>query len=283
VDNETTVEIHETLATSGLPQQRSLVKLLYHSTVTRLNNAMQKRMKFLTVVHSLSHLEHLTSPNKDLTLRRKALAQADNLADAGHQANLKKHDPSGIENYGLHIRGVLVEKASKSPFAHIQMLARKDLLYVRRLEGAVHKTSPNPGWFTGGRKWPTFLRTFRHKLITQRLPTAHNRAYRSDAEDGTQVNPWCPRCMDIGSFVQETHIHLLTCPCTFRNRLKLEKAINNECKQYFKPQSLNPELDHHSEDEIISDMGSTWDITDAWKGITTDKYGRSTTIDTGTL
>jgi hypothetical protein len=69
--------------------------------------------------------------------------------------------------------------------------------------------------------------------------------------------------MDIGSFVQETHINLLTCPCTSRNRLKLEKAINNECKLYYKPQSLSPERDHHSEEEIISDMGSTWDITDA--------------------
>ena len=280
VDNETAIDIHDTLAATGLPQQRSLVKLPYHSTVTRLYNAMQKRTTFLTVTHTLSHLEHLSSPDHDLNHRRKALAQADTLADEGHSSNSPIQDPSGTENYGLRIRGVLVEKASKSPFAHIQMLARKDTLYARRLEGAVHKTSPNPGWSTGGRKWPTFLRSFRHKLITQRLPTAHNRAYRGDSEEGTQVNPWCPRCMETGSFVQETHLHLLTCPCTSRQRLKLEKAINNECKQYYHPQSLNPTLDHLTEEEIISEMGSSWDITDAWKNVSIDKHGRSTTIAT---
>ena len=161
------------------------------------------------------------------------------------------------------------------------MMTRKELLYTKRLEGATHKTGPNPGWSTGGRKWPTFLRNFRHKLITRRLPTAHNRAFRGDSENGVQINPWCPRCMDIGDFNQETHEHLLTCPCTLKQRLKLAKSINNDCKQYYKPSAVTPTLDSNEEEEIVADMGSSWDTTEAWKSVSADKHGRERTIDTG--
>jgi hypothetical protein len=85
-DNVTAIDIHDTLASSGLPQQRALVKLPYHSTIVRLYNAMQARGHFLDVQHTLSHLEHRSSPNQDLTERRKALAAADNQADKGHHA-----------------------------------------------------------------------------------------------------------------------------------------------------------------------------------------------------
>ena len=80
-DNETAIDIHDTLASSGLPQQRSLVKLPYHSTIARLYNAMQTRGKFLDVRHTLSHLEHRVSPDPDLNERRKSLAAADSEAD----------------------------------------------------------------------------------------------------------------------------------------------------------------------------------------------------------
>jgi hypothetical protein len=87
--------------------------------------------------------------------------------------------------------------------------------------------------------------------------------------------------MDIGDFKQETHLHLLTCPCTSRNRLKLAKTINNDCKQYYKPEAVTPNLDFTEEEEIIAGMGSSWDTADAWKGVTADKHGLERTIDTG--
>jgi hypothetical protein len=203
-DNLTAIEIHETLATSGLPSQRQLMKMTYHSTIVRLYNAMQARGKFLNVQHTLSHLEHIPTEDADLSARRRVLAKADKQADLGHEALYPILDNSGIEAFALYIHGNLVEKGAKSPFATIQSTARRELLYLRRLEGANHRAEPNPGWSTGGRSWPSFLRSFRHKLVTQRLPTSHNRAYRGDKENGTQVNPWCPNCLAIGSCAQET-------------------------------------------------------------------------------
>jgi hypothetical protein len=78
--------------------------------------------------------------------------------------------------------------------------------------------------------------------------------------------------MDTGDFNQETHLHLLTCPCTLKNRLKLAKTINNDCKQYYKPIAVTPTLDSNEEDEIIADMGSSWDTTEAWKSVSADKH-----------
>ena len=103
---------------------------------------MQTRGKFLDVRHTLSHLEHRVSPDPDLNERRKSLAAADSEADRGHHALHAIQDPSGIESFALYVQGTLVEKASKTPFKHLQMRTRKELLYTKRLEGATHKTGP---------------------------------------------------------------------------------------------------------------------------------------------
>jgi hypothetical protein len=115
-DNLTAIEIHETLAASGLPSQRQLMKMTYHSTIVRLHNAMQVRGKFLNVQHTLSHLEHIPTYDADLYVRRRALAKADKQADLGHEALHSISDKSGIEAFALYIHGNLVEKGAKSPF-----------------------------------------------------------------------------------------------------------------------------------------------------------------------
>jgi hypothetical protein len=175
----------------------------------------------------------------------------------------------------------LVEKAAKTPFARIQIEARKTLLYARHLEGANHRAGTNPGWNTGGRQWPNFLRIFRHKLITQRLPTAYNRARRGDMENGTLVNPWCPLCATTGTFTIETHEHLLTCPCKTRERLKLARSINNNCRPYYQPKQIHAPLDNDIEEEIMAHNGMTWDTTEGWQSHMTDKHGRKTPIAQG--
>ena len=47
IDNETALDIHNALAMTGLPPQRKLMQMPYHSTIVRLHNAMQKRETFL--------------------------------------------------------------------------------------------------------------------------------------------------------------------------------------------------------------------------------------------
>jgi hypothetical protein len=251
VDNETAIAIHNELATSGLPPQRALMRLLYHSTIARLYTAMQQRKRFLDIVHTLSHLDHESTDDSDLKTRREALARADKQADEGHRVTSHVLDPSGVEDYALRIHGELVEKTATSPFAHIQSTKRMRQLYARSLDGDNHKTGITPGWKTGGKQWPSFLNKFRHKLVTQRLPTAHNRARRGDTEDGIHVNPWCPLCLAEGTCVQETHDHLLTCPCSTRYHIQLSRKINNDFKQYYHPTALTALLDESEEQDIL--------------------------------
>ena len=281
VDNETAIDIHTTLNRSGLPSQRELMKLAYHSTIVRLHAAMQSRGTSLTVVHTLSHLEHQHTSDPDLAARRHALAKADSQADLGHKNRYAISDDSGIEAFALHINGILVEKGAKTPFASIQMAARKKLLYARYMEGANHRVGKNPGWSTGGRQWPSFLRVFRHKLVTQRLPTAKNRAFRGDTENGTVVNPWCPHCLALGDCNIETHIHFLTCPCTKRSRLQLQRAVNNECRRMYQPKHINTLYEAETESTVMSHSGIPWTATEGWKSYTEDKHGRKSTIATG--
>jgi hypothetical protein len=195
------------------------MQLPYHSTILRLHIAMQQRTTFLDIVHTLSHLEHEKTDDIDLSSRRQALAHADKQADDGHQASTYILDPSGVEDFALHIE--LVEKTASSPFGNIQSLKQMNQLHFRSLEEANHRAGPFPGWKTGSRQWPAFLRKFRHKLLTQRLPTSQNRALRGDTEDGLPVSSWCPLCLEEGSCIRETHEHLLTCPCTTQARFKL--------------------------------------------------------------
>ena len=281
VDNLTAIDIHDMLAASGLPSQRQLMKMAYHSTIVRLDKAMQTRGTFMDVQHTLSHLEHVKTADDDLSARRKALAKADKQADHGHAATHPIADESGTEAFALYIQDSLVEKGAKSPFALIQMTARRQLLYNRRMEGANHRIGNNPGWSTGGRSWPTFLRNFRHKLVTQRLPTAHNRAHRGDTENGSLVMPWCPHCLETGTCTQETHLHMLTCPSTPRRGLQLSRAINNDCRQIYQPQSLIDTLTPEQERMIMRESAISWDITPGWESHTTDKHGRESNISSG--
>ena len=113
VDNETAIDIHENLAKSGILSQRDLMKIAYHSTIVRLHAAMQSRGAFLTVVHTLSHLEHRHTTDPDLAARQQTLAKADAQADFRHKTRYSISDDSEIEAFALHMDGILVEKGPK--------------------------------------------------------------------------------------------------------------------------------------------------------------------------
>ena len=94
----------------------------------------------------------------------------------------RKHSPS--EQITL-----LSKKKVKTAFSPGQHNRRRNALCELRMEGANHRAEDTPGWTTGSRSWPSYLRTFRHKLYTQRLPTAYNRCRRGDTEDGEPIMP----------------------------------------------------------------------------------------------
>ena len=282
VDNMTAIDIHSMLQTSGLPPSRSLINKHYHSSIARLHTAMITRGTPLSIIHTLSHLEHTVSKSPSLKGRRDALANADNTADRHHSSEPIPHDRTGDEPYPLTIHGEVVEKKSKTPFPTIQMRLRRDLLYTKKMEGANHRTGASPGWATGSKHWPTHLTTFRHKLITMRLPNAHNRSARQDTENGTIVNPWCPRCLDDGVMTTETTEHqLYTCPHVQSNHLQLARTINNQFRTCSNPTPCHPPISEEALDRLIYASNIEWESTPGWVSSTSDKHGRETVVSRG--
>jgi hypothetical protein len=77
------------------------------------------------------------------------------------------------------------------------------------------------------------------------------------------------------------HDHLLTCPCTSRDRFKLARQINNDCRHYYQPKSISAPLAYDEEGEIMDNAGISWDTTDGWESHMTDKHGRKTVVAKG--
>ena len=279
VDNKGTVDIHDHMVRHGLRSDKSLLKQHYHSSIRRLHAAMNARGTPLTVVHTLSHLEHIETSDLDLRERREALSTADAAASDAHDAHLLPVDTSGDEPFPLFIQDVIVEKTVPSPFALIQRNKRIASLYERKMEGSNARAGTTPTWSSGRRSWPTYLRTFAHKLWTKRLPTAYARTRRGDTEDGEPVMPWCPHCLQDGNFTAETQEHLIqTCPHLTNSRFKLARTLNNIFRESAQPQAITPRLTEADEFEHLENIGIGWDITQGWTAHTTDKHGRESLI-----
>ena len=239
VDNLGAVDTHEHLIRHGIQCNRKLVQNHYHTTIKRLHRAMRTRGKPLTVVHTLSHLEHVQTNDLKLKARRWALAAADKAAGESHNLDMIIPDITCIEAFPLYINGERVEKTPDTPFAVIQRNKRINQLYDRKMEGENAHSGQTPSWGTGRRNWPQHLRSFAHKLWTKRLPTAQNRAKRGDTEDDKPVMPWCPHCLQHGDTTVETHRHLLEqCPSLHASRYKLARTINNIFRDSAAPTAL---------------------------------------------
>ena len=282
VDNMTALDIHERLAASGLPPNRQHVQHHYHSTITRLHLAMQRRGAFLATCHTLSHLEHKISRDTDLNARRAALAGADKAADEAHDLLSAIRDDKGIEAFPLRIKDVLVEKSAASPFTEIQRQTRLKQLYSRSMEGANARAGSIPNWSSGSKVWATHLRNFRHKLWTKRLPTAYNRSRRGDTEDGVAIMPWCPECLKNNMANLETHEHLIhTCPFRNASHYKLARTLNNNFRLDAAPTLISPLMQASDVTELLQLAQLQWNSTPGWESHTTDKHGRTSTIRTG--
>ena len=277
VDNLGAVDIHNRLLTHGLPCNRALMHLNYHTTIKRLHNAMLTRGRPLQVVHTLSHMENTKTNDTQLHARRRALAVADTAAGESHGLEPITPDNTFIEAFPLYINGVRVEKTADTPFAKIQRDTRLHQLYERKMEGANARTGTLPTWGTGRRTWPHYLRTFAHKLWTKRLPTAHNRAKRGDTEDDVPVMPWCPHCLKQGDTNLETHTHLMeTCPSLATSKYKLARTINNIFRTSAAPTPIAPPIPLTEEEGHLETIGVDWSHTTGWETHTTDKHGRET-------
>ena len=282
VDNQTAIDIHNRLTRAGLPKQRDLMHMHYHSTIARLYSAMLARGKWITITHTLSHLEKTRTGDPDLHGRRQALAMADHKAGQCHDLQSLFVDTSGNEDFVLKTDNATVEKKSKTAFAHGQRIRRLSHLCGLKMEGANHRAGATPGWTTGSRSWPSFLRTFRHKLYTQRLPTAHNRSRRGDTEDGEPIMPWCPRCLSNGNANIETTEHLLsTCPHNALSTLVLSRTLNNIFRSHTNPVPLHPPMDYTDEMSTFEQADIDLDSNPGWKSAMQDKHGRETTFSQG--
>jgi hypothetical protein len=96
---------------------------------------MRTRGKPLTVVHTLSHLEHVQTNDLKLKARRWALAAADKAAGESHTLDMIIPDITCIEAFPLYINGERVEKTTDTPFAVIQRNKRITQLYDKKMEG----------------------------------------------------------------------------------------------------------------------------------------------------
>ena len=188
-------------------------------------------------------------------------------------------DTTGLEPFPLVTPEGTLEK-SAGPYLGIRHESRwRDRLHGKRMEGALHRTTSIPSWKTGSRSWPDHLRIFRHKLITNRLPTAAERHSRGDVEDDLPVPSTCPICSQHGSHITETQTHVLdSCPHIQHRHHIIERSINNTFRQFTQPTPIHT----HNYDPYDQLVPST-DIEelDGWENTTTDKHGRSSTIAQG--
>ena len=152
----------------------------------------------------------------------------------------------------------------------------QDRLHSKRMEGALHRTTPIPRWKTGSRSWPDHLRIFRHKLVTNRLPTAAERHSRGDVEDDLRVPSTCPFCSQYDSHITETQMHMLdTCPHVQHRHHIISRSINNTFRQYTQPSPMHTH-DTDPYDQLLKSIDI--EELDGWENATTDKQGCSRTI-----
>ena len=278
VDNETAILLHDIILHRGLTDHY-LAKQPYRATLVRLSHAIATRGASLPIEHTHSHLEHTFTPDESLEQRRLALAAADAAADIAHTLPTLPFDTTGLELFPLSTPDGTLEKLAGPYLGLCHELRWRARLHARRMEGAIHRSTPIPRWKTGSRSWPDHLRIFRHKLITNRLPTAAERHSRGDREDGLPVSSTCPTCDQHGSHITETQTHVLdSCPHIQHRHTIISRSINNTFRQFTQPAPL-----HKHDTDPYDQLLRVIDIEelDGWESITTDKHGRSRTIAKG--
>jgi hypothetical protein len=124
-------------------------------------------------------------------------------------------------------------------------------------------------------KLPTFLLSFRAKLILNRLPTRQERSRRGDKHtDGSPVALHCPHCPTE----TETHEHaLINCSHHAFNRLQLlyevTLSIRNTTSTLYKQGMQDAGRISALLDQTTA---PTFLLTDGWRTWYTDKHGRNT-------
>jgi hypothetical protein len=232
VDNTAAIHLHNTIVAEGL-NDRSLLRQPYKTTIIRLANAMKARGALLQITHPHSHLEHKHSTNDNLNERRQALAGADAAADVAHASEILPYNTEGVENFPLITPLGILEKAATTYLKGSCESRWGSRLSNKTIEGALHRAHTPSQWPSGSADWPDYLRIFRHKLWTDRLPTAAERHKRGDQKNGELVPPHCPHCLLGVEPVAETQTHLLhTCLAALHRAHILNRDINNLFRKY---------------------------------------------------
>ena len=124
--------------------------------------------------------------------------------------------------------------------------------------------------FSDRADWPGYLRIFRHKLWTDRLPKAAERHKRGDLENGELVPPHCPHCPLV--VVAETQTHLLhTFPAAMHRAHILNRDINNLFRKYTEPYVPHSTIDVP---QWATQANITLEREDRWTSGIADKHDR---------
>ena len=281
VDNLEAVLIHHRLKYNAYNRER-YINTAYRGTIRRLSKAMEDRGTFLNVIHTHSHLEHLTTEDTDLNHRRQILALADKAADKGHYRSPdpihKLNDP-----YPLQMGEWKTEKAVINILKEQCFNLWEEELQLRTMEGSNQRTAPIPKWDLQLSTWQDHLVRFRNKLWTQRIPTNETRAQRKDQVNGTHIQRWCQICKIHNKDEVETQLHLLhTCPHAQARKDLLHRKINLLFSQY----RTLPE-NHRNIGDTLNNLlnqttlDETLVLTEGWRSSNKDKLGRESLVKRG--
>ena len=272
-DNEAAVRAHKTIFYHAQKSTRKWARTDYRTALDRLHQAIQNRGSRIQVVHTHSHLEDTPTDDVDLQTRRNTLAAADTQADLAHTLPAMRLDASPREMFRVHNAYGPLEKNVGAATVSTLHLRCTNQLQKLKMEGRMIRTVESAVKLSTRCTLPTFLLSFRTKLILNRLPTRQERSRRGDTHaDGSPVDPQCPHCpTEI-----ETHEHaLIHCPHHAANRLQLLYKVNSDIRATTSTLYKQGMQDAGRLSELLDHtVAPTFLLTEGWQTRYTDKHGR---------
>ena len=280
-DNEAAVKAHLTSrAHAGLGARR-WAAVEYRVTLDRLHQAISSRNgRPITVVHTHSHLENVSTPDTDLHTRRQLLAIADFQADKAHTLPAVQCGTSMRELFTVHGPHGPLEKNVGHGTLKTLTARRTNALENLPMEGALLRANPDRHNTASKSSLPDHLLIFRTKVILNRLPTRQERHRRGDTHaDGTHIEATCPNC----AHPIEDHLHAIAdCPHLLHHAAQLAFDINNTIRTTSSTLFKKATRDAAWLQQQLQTMHDhTFVLKAGWRTTYTDKHGRTTVTSTG--
>ena len=168
-DNEAAVKAHLTSSAHAALGARCWAAVEYRVTLDRLHQAISSRNdRPITVIHTHSHLENVSTTDTDLHIRRQLLAIADFQADKAHNMPAVQCGPSMREIFTVHGPHGPLEKNVGHGTLTTLTARRTDALEELPMEGALFRANPDRQNTASKSSLPDHLLIFRTKIILNR-------------------------------------------------------------------------------------------------------------------